>query len=219
MDAAAMHVMKTYPEVSMAFGESDEYSFLLRKSCNLYNRRSSKISSTFASLFAAAYTFNWATFFPNTPLQYPPSFDGRVVAYPSSSEVMDYFAWRQADTHVNNLYNTTFWALILKGGLSTAEAHAALKGTNSSQKQETLFSKYSINYNALPERFRKGSVLYRREARDVALATGTLIESEPSNEVETSRAGKSARVRMEIVVGHCDIIGPGFWEGSPAVLG
>ena len=29
--------------------------------------------------------------------------------------------------HVNNLYNTTFWALILKGGLSTAEAHAALK--------------------------------------------------------------------------------------------
>jgi hypothetical protein len=61
MDAAAKHVMKTYPEVAMAFGESDEYryalniiysigsnglaagymcSFLLRKPCNLYNRRS-----------------------------------------------------------------------------------------------------------------------------------------------------------------------------------
>lgn len=88
-------------------------SFLLRKSCNLYNRRSrwedqflhllftnydSKIASTFASLFAATYTFSWAEYFPETPLQYPPSFDGRVVAYPSSKEILDYFAWRQADS-------------------------------------------------------------------------------------------------------------------------
>jgi hypothetical protein len=58
----------------------------------------SKIASTFASLFAASYTFLWAEFFPETPLRYPPSFDGRVVAYPSSKEIMDYFAWRQADS-------------------------------------------------------------------------------------------------------------------------
>jgi hypothetical protein len=62
-------------------------------------------------------------------------------------------------------------------------------------------------------------VVYRREATDVALAIGTLIESEPSKEVDTSRAGKSARVRWEIVVTHNDIIGRGFWESNPAVLG
>lgn len=28
MDAAAQHVMKTYPEVAMAFGESDEYRYV-----------------------------------------------------------------------------------------------------------------------------------------------------------------------------------------------
>lgn len=98
MDAAAIQIMQAYPEVTMAFGESDEFSFLLRKSCNLFNRRSSKIASTFASLFAATYTYRWAEFFPNTPLQYPPSFDGRVVAYPSSVEIRDYFSWRQADS-------------------------------------------------------------------------------------------------------------------------
>jgi tRNA(His) 5'-end guanylyltransferase len=29
--------------------------------------------------------------------------------------------------HINNLYNTTFWALVLKGKMSTTEAHNALK--------------------------------------------------------------------------------------------
>lgn len=31
-------------------------------------------------------------------LLYPPSFDGRVVCYPSEKEVRDYFAWRQVDS-------------------------------------------------------------------------------------------------------------------------
>ena len=29
--------------------------------------------------------------------------------------------------HINNLYNTCFWALVQQGGMSTAEAHAELK--------------------------------------------------------------------------------------------
>ena len=48
------------------------------------------------------------------PLTYPPFFDGRVVVYPREDVVRDYFAWRQVDCHVNNLYNTTFWALVEK---------------------------------------------------------------------------------------------------------
>lgn len=31
-------------------------------------------------------------------LLYPPTFDGRVVCYPSEKEVRDYFAWRQVDS-------------------------------------------------------------------------------------------------------------------------
>ncbi|KIM33978.1 hypothetical protein M408DRAFT_60379 [Serendipita vermifera MAFF 305830] len=216
MDAAAKQVMKAYPEVAMAFGESDEYSFLLRKTCNLYNRRSSKIASTFASLFAATYTFSWAEFFPETPLQYPPSFDGRVVAYPSSKEIIDYFAWRQADTHINNLYNTTFWALVLQGNMSTSEAHNALKGTISSQKQEILFSRFQINYNTLPDRFRKGSVLYRQE-EITGIGAQVIDDIVQADEIQKKQG--TSRSRKVVVVEHCDIIGRSFWEDHASILG
>ncbi|KAG8851902.1 tRNA-His guanylyltransferase [Serendipita sp. 411] len=218
MDAAAIQVMQAYPEAMMAFGESDEFSFLLRKSCNLYNRRSSKISSTFASLFAATYTFKWKDFFPDTPMLYPPSFDGRVVAYPSSTEIIDYFSWRQADTHVNNLYNTCFWALILKGGLSTVDAHTRLKGTVSSQKNEMLFSKFNINYNTLPDRFRKGSILYRQNAVDSSLATAQELDGPDTGDSAQSSGNKPARARKAVVVAHCDIISRSFWDEHPEIL-
>ena len=29
--------------------------------------------------------------------------------------------------HINNLYNTTFWAMVQKGGMGTTEAEAELK--------------------------------------------------------------------------------------------
>ena len=48
-----------------------------------------------------------------------PSFDGRAVLFPTVGNVRDYFAWRQVDCHVNALYNTTFWAMVL--GSRTAE--------------------------------------------------------------------------------------------------
>lgn len=86
------------PEISLAFGESDEYSFLLRRSCSLYKRRQSKLVTHVVSLFTSAYLFFWASYFPEKKLQYPPSFDGRLVVYPGEKEVRDYFAWRQADS-------------------------------------------------------------------------------------------------------------------------
>lgn len=41
--------------------------------------------------------FSWQHYM-KVPLQYPPSFDGRLVMYPTGKEVRDYFAWRQADS-------------------------------------------------------------------------------------------------------------------------
>jgi hypothetical protein len=62
--------------------------------------------------------------------------------------------------HINNLYNTTFWALV-NGGMDPRDAEQELSGTVSSDKNEILFSRFGINYNKEPEIFRKGSVLYR----------------------------------------------------------
>jgi len=84
--------------------------------------------------------------------------------------------------HINNLYNTTFWALIQQGGMGNTEAEQMLKvcasiiwtskgnisdttqspqGTLAADKNEILFSKFSINYNNEPEMYKKGSVVFR----------------------------------------------------------
>ncbi|KAF8607389.1 tRNAHis guanylyltransferase [Ceratobasidium sp. AG-I] len=190
MDKAAQTLMEEYPDIVLAFGESDEFSFLFKKSCQLYNRRESKIVSMLTSLFTSAYVFHWNIYFPDTKLAYPPSFDGRVVVYPGQQEIRDYFAWRQADTHINNLYNTTFWALVQQGGMSAREAETRLKGTLSKDKHEILFTNYNINYNALPDRFKKGSILIREAANTPAAADalslgpeGTAVQAEPSTDV------------------------------------
>jgi len=119
--------MHELDDILIAFGESDEYSFLFRKSTDLYQRREAKIVSTVVSLFTSAYVYYWSDYFQDSrrPL-YPPVFDGRAVLYPSEVEVKDYFAWRQADTHINNLFNTSFWALVEKGGLTPKAAEIRL---------------------------------------------------------------------------------------------
>jgi hypothetical protein len=69
--------------------------------------------------------------------------------------------------HINNLYNTSFWALVQQGGMEHRAAEQELSGTFSKDKNEILFSRFGINYNNEPDIFRKGSVLYR----DVRIVT------------------------------------------------
>jgi tRNA(His) guanylyltransferase len=90
----------------------------------------SKIVTFITSVFTSNYVFYWSRFFPDTPLQYPPTFDGtstelaiatmaplikdvsigRLVLYPTDDNVKDYLCWRQVcvcyiptnDVEVNN---------------------------------------------------------------------------------------------------------------------
>jgi len=139
------------------------------------------------SLFTSCYVFHWSTYFPDTQLLYPPSFDGRIVLYPTEKHVRDYFAWRQADTHINNLYNTTFWSLVQQGGQTTSEAHATLRGTFSKDKHEILHSQFGINYNTVDARFRKGSVLFREqiEQEDGKDESKLIPSSDTADQLET----------------------------------
>ena len=115
------------------------------------------------SLFASSYVFHWGQFFKDLPLKSIPSFDGRAVLYPTDETLKDYLSWRQADCHINNLYNTTFWNLVQNGGLSNQEAGEKLKGTFAKDKNEILFSQFGINYNNEPEQFKKGTTLLKND--------------------------------------------------------
>jgi tRNA(His) guanylyltransferase len=63
-----------------------------------------------------------------------PSFDARAVVYPTTANLRDYLSWRQVDCHINNLYNTTFWFMVCKGGMSERDAEEELKGTLAKDK-------------------------------------------------------------------------------------
>lgn len=197
MSFAATKVMKEFNEIVIAFGQSDEYSFVLHKTAEVYNRRASKILTCINSLFTSSYVFHWPDFFENQKLLYPPSFDARVVLYPSDENMRDYLGWRQADTHINNLYNTVFWKLVLDGGLTNTQAQEELSGTFSADKNEILFSKFGINYNNLPEMYRKGTILLRKN-----------VEVPNSN-------GKRTQV---IVPFFTDLIRDPFWTEHSEIL-
>jgi len=232
MDAAAVEVLKVFGDVRIAFGESDEYSFVFHKGTSLYNRRASKLSSLVVSCFSSAYTRYWGEHLPGTPLRSTPVFDARAICYPSDQSLRDYLAWRQVDTHINNQargpwfgwklsitqpfnpqpsnpstvpqYNTCYWALRQQGGKSAQEAQLALKGTLADAKNELLFSQFGINYAKLPERFRKGSVVLRLpETQVVRIGDG----GEPIT-----------RTRRAPAVLHVDIIGDAFWREHPELL-
>ncbi|SPC65448.1 related to THG1 - protein required for tRNA-His guanylylation at 5 prime end [Ustilago sp. UG-2017b] len=242
MNESARHVMRSLKgHISLAFGESDEYSFLLRKSTTLYNRRISKITTHMVSLFTSAYVWNWARYFPGKRLEQPPSFDGRLVVYPSEGVVRDYFSWRQADTHINSLYNTTFWALVLKGGRTEQEATKGLERTVSADKHEILYQRFGINYDKLEPMFRKGTTLIYTPAPTTTSQQGIEGEGEEEEKGEkgvlSNPKDEKTRLRIELKKGareaksqekkekkakasvlrtlHCDLIGDDFWNPAP----
>ena len=151
MNAAAIEVVKQFTDIVVAYGQSDEYSFVLHEDCQLFERRAAKLATSISTAFSVEYCMQWDKYFPGQTLERPfPTFDGRCVLYPKEKILRDYLSWRQADCmsylylksgisltmvtgHVNNLYNTTFWNMV-KGNPDTdtpamtpTEAELALK--------------------------------------------------------------------------------------------
>ncbi|RDW90068.1 tRNA guanylyltransferase [Aspergillus mulundensis] len=142
-------------------------------------------------------------------------------------------SWRQVDCHINNLYNTTFWMMVLRGGMSNTEAENELKGTVSSDKNEILFKRFGINYNNEEEIYKKGSVVYRQyqleEAKTKAelgfdpktpQGAGDEEGALPQENVSKTQQEKLRKLRRkaQVVVDHVDIIKDEFWERRPWIL-
>lgn len=114
--------------------------------------------SVIVSLFSSLYIKNFHKLFGNFP-NGEVIFDAWIVLYPNEKLVKDYLSWWQADCHINNMYNTCFWGLVIKLEKTNQEAEKILKDTVSSDKQEIMFSQLGINYNFEQEIFKKGSII------------------------------------------------------------
>ena len=245
MNAAAAHVVRSIPDICFAYGVSDEFSFVFDRATVMFDRRRDKLVSTVVSTFTAAYLHLWPQHFVrdvsdvNTTaldLLHLPTFDGRAVIYPSSANLRDYLSWRQVDCHINNLYNTTFWTLVERGGLSQRAAEEELKTTVSGDKNEILFARFGINYNNEPKMFRKGSIVYReynvsfQETPNVdSSQSATNGETVSTSELQSSAIPESvsktqqeklrkAKAKATVVVSHMDIIKDDFWNQRPWIL-
>ena len=202
MNKCAEEVMNQFNDITISYGESDEYSFIFKRTTTQFSRRKSKLMTNIVSLFSSSFVFHWSVFFGETKLMYPPMFDSRIVVYPALENIRDYLNWRQADCHINNLYNTCFWTLVNKGSLSTTEAEKRLKGTLSGDKNEILFTEFDINYNNEPGIFKKGSILIRETYNEE-------VSKKDRNGKLTDELVKRSRSR--VIVLHEDIIGDLFW--------
>jgi len=239
MNAVAEHVMSEFTDIVLCYGQSDEYSFVFRPRTELYGRRSAKITTNIVSLFASTYVFKWNEFFPNKSLKYPPSFDGRAVLYPTNETLRDYLSWRQVDCHINNLYNTVFWALVQQGNLSNHEAQERLKGSVSGDKNEILFSEFNINYNNEPEQFKKGTTIIRKKIEiPIDADSNQEIQSfgaqdkpktevqdkheknQTSKEIKKQKIENQAKIKIRTKITHlyCDIIRDDFWKENKGIL-
>jgi tRNA(His) guanylyltransferase len=132
-------------------------------------------------------------------------------------------SWRQADCHINNLYNTAFWSLILRGGMDSQQAEKELAGTVSGEKNELLFSRFGINYNNEPEIYKKGSVIFRDYelaepgSHNAAAQAGSIGEPAQLSKSQSEKEMKK-RAKAVVVIEHLDIIKDDFWERRPWIL-
>jgi tRNA(His) 5'-end guanylyltransferase len=145
LDSAAIALCSEMIGCRFAYGQSDEYSFLLTDTERglWFEGNVQKIVSVSASVFTAA--FNRAF-----PAEKPASFDARVLLIPQRSEAAQYFVWRQLDATANSLNMLA----------SSQYSHDDLLGKSTSEKHELLHAK-GLNWAKEPPDFKRGRMVLR----------------------------------------------------------
>ena len=148
LDQAALALCQEMIGCRFAYGQSDEYSFLLtdfeREDAALwFDGNVQKMVSVSASIFTGA--FNRA--FGGSGVA---AFDSRVMVISQRAEVGRYFLWRQLDASANSL-----------NMLASAHfSHGELEGKSTTEKHEMLHGK-GVNWAKQPSDFKRGRVVKR----------------------------------------------------------
>lgn len=107
-------------------------------------------------------------------------------------------------------------------GLTSSEAQQRVNTLSKGDKNELLFSEFSINYNNLPPMHRKGTVIVWEvadgQACQMSDVSSSLCESgQHSDEVDQSRHSSAAKKRRTLAVLHVDM-NDTFWLERPHLL-
>ena len=152
LDSAAMSLCQEMIGCRFAYGQSDEYSFVLSdmepETAPLwFDGNVQKIVSVSASLFTGFFNSAFGG-------EKPGFFDSRVLVIAQRSEVEKYLLWRQLDASANSL-----------NMLASAHfSHAELDGRSTAEKHDLLHGK-GINWAKEPADFKRGRAVVREDRK------------------------------------------------------
>lgn len=155
LDSAAKAVCQTAMGCVFAYGQSDEYSFLLHdferhQTEAWFDGNLQKIASVAASVFTVSFVRHRIDRVGLADCG-SPAFDARVFTIADHDEALNYFVWRQQDATRNAIQ------MVGDANFSPKQTHKV----NTSQLQEMLFQQRGINFNDYPVAFKRGRVVHR----------------------------------------------------------
>lgn len=145
-------------KVIYGYTQSDEISLLIHKEDNTFNRKIRKINSVLAGEASAFFSLKF---------QEICVLDCRAIAIPNQEMLLDYFCWRQEDSHRNSLSAHCYWTL-RKNGFNAKQTTEKVEKMSQSDKNELLFQ-YGINYNNLPLWQKRGVGIINKEMKKEGL--------------------------------------------------
>jgi len=152
LDEAALYLCQEMIGCRFAYGQSDEYSFLLtdferEDSALWFDGNVQKIVSVSASIFTAAF---YRAVSSDVSLKKLAAFDSRVMVISQRAEVERYFLWRQLDASANSLNMLA----------SAHYSHRELDGKSNAEKHELLHAK-GVNWARQTPDFKRGRAVKR----------------------------------------------------------
>ena len=139
------HLMQCGFKKIYGYTQSDEISLLLDLNENTFQRKERKLNSVLAGEASAKFSLLLGSI---------GAFDCRICQLPNNQLVIDYFRWRNEDSHRNALNSHCYWSLRNEGA-SLEAASAKSTGMSVALKNEFLFQR-GINFNELPNWQKRG---------------------------------------------------------------
>jgi tRNA(His) 5'-end guanylyltransferase len=164
MDTTAAYLCKEIQGAVCAFVQSDEISILI---CDFEKNETSawfdnviqKMCSVSASMATARFNKaiierfieeGWTTLIRIRDMKWA-EFDSRVYQLPTTTEVENYYIWRQQDTVKNSISSVA----------QSMFSHKELNGKNGNEKQEMMFQKDGTNWNDFDPKLKRGRMIVK----------------------------------------------------------
>lgn len=177
LDGAAIAVCEDAMNCRFAYGQSDEYSFLLNDTCldsqQWFGGVVQKIASVAASVFTVG--FNHHVIINKLAPVGVAQFDARVFVLPNAEEVVNYFIYRQIDCETNSL------SMLAREHFS----HKQLLGKNSSDMHGMLHE-VGVNWNDCPAQQKRGRIIKKDKRERLVTFTHKRTRGQETRLIEES---------------------------------